>query len=431
MLEELAFGLHVIRDAIDQRHWLARERPRERVGVREVRAAVRPEDRDLERCRVTESRLQPVRRLRPPGRSSAGARQSPSRAAAVARARHSAGKDQQCRGEHEPRRRITVPMSRFTRADDSRHGVGSRRLRGGSRTARARIARCRGRRRGARARAHAPIAVERPRRRRPSVPRALVGDGGRQLARRATCSCSRPGDPASACTRSSAASCRGGRAGAALGLLSARCPRWFTMRSCARWPWWRGLDAPPQRAVDGGARGRGRAALPPAVRRGWVAGLAALIYAIDDGHGFAVGWLANRCASWARASRCSRCRSRPLAPRRLASGRVSARSVRARARVLRADGRGARLPRRVRDRARPRGPPVHGAGAVCRAAAAGSRSGPRWVRQRRDRLVHRPFAHPLRLRERARARADPRPQQLGALPADLWEVLFVRRGLPG
>ncbi len=28
---------------------------------------------------------------------------------------------------------------------------------------------------------------------------------------------------------------------------------------------------------------------------GWVAGLAALLYAVDDGHGFAVGWLANRC----------------------------------------------------------------------------------------------------------------------------------------
>ncbi len=28
----------------------------------------------------------------------------------------------------------------------------------------------------------------------------------------------------------------------------------------------------------------------------WIAGLAALLYAIDDGHGYAVGWLANRCA---------------------------------------------------------------------------------------------------------------------------------------
>lgn len=28
----------------------------------------------------------------------------------------------------------------------------------------------------------------------------------------------------------------------------------------------------------------------------WIAGLAALLYAVDDGHGFAVGWLSNRCA---------------------------------------------------------------------------------------------------------------------------------------
>ena len=27
----------------------------------------------------------------------------------------------------------------------------------------------------------------------------------------------------------------------------------------------------------------------------WIAGLAAVLYAIDDAHGFAVGWLANRC----------------------------------------------------------------------------------------------------------------------------------------
>src|SRR5678815_1800306 len=27
----------------------------------------------------------------------------------------------------------------------------------------------------------------------------------------------------------------------------------------------------------------------------WIAGLAAVLYAIDDSHGFAVGWLANRC----------------------------------------------------------------------------------------------------------------------------------------
>src|SRR5437879_2213784 len=28
----------------------------------------------------------------------------------------------------------------------------------------------------------------------------------------------------------------------------------------------------------------------------WTAGLAAILYAIDDGHGFTVGWLANRCS---------------------------------------------------------------------------------------------------------------------------------------
>ncbi|HEY5934556.1 MAG TPA: hypothetical protein VIU61_07975, partial [Kofleriaceae bacterium] len=28
----------------------------------------------------------------------------------------------------------------------------------------------------------------------------------------------------------------------------------------------------------------------------WIAGLAAILYAVDDGHGFAVGWLSNRCA---------------------------------------------------------------------------------------------------------------------------------------
>ncbi|MES1204492.1 MAG: hypothetical protein ABUS79_01020 [Pseudomonadota bacterium] len=27
----------------------------------------------------------------------------------------------------------------------------------------------------------------------------------------------------------------------------------------------------------------------------WIAGLAAFLYAIDDAHGFAVGWLASRC----------------------------------------------------------------------------------------------------------------------------------------
>jgi hypothetical protein len=167
----------------------------------------------------------------------------------------------------------------------------------------------------------------------------------------------------------------------------------------------------------------------------WVAGLAAVLYAVDDGHGFAVGWLSNRCAILGACfavlallahDRWRRARWRAgavLAPLALAAALACSEQmvaacgfVAAYALVLDE----APWPRRAFSVA-----PCAVLAVAWFAARASLGYGSEGTGSYTD-----PFDQPLAFAAQAAERAPILVHSLlGALPADLWEVFFVRRGL--
>ena len=169
----------------------------------------------------------------------------------------------------------------------------------------------------------------------------------------------------------------------------------------------------------------------------WVAGLAALFYAIDHGHGFTVGWLANRCMLMAAVfavlcllahDRWRRDGWRPggvLAPVALALALLSSEESIAIAGYLVSYAclldRGSS---RRRVRALAPAALVIAAWYVARGAAGYGSDG--------TGSYTNPLDHPIAFLEQAVWRVPIYVHSLlGALPADLWEVYFVRRGLTG
>jgi len=167
----------------------------------------------------------------------------------------------------------------------------------------------------------------------------------------------------------------------------------------------------------------------------WVAGLAAVFYAVDHGHGFTVGWLANRCMLMAGVfavlcliahDRWRRDAWRPgavLAPLALAIALLSSEESVAIGGYLVAHAvfldRGA-----GRRRALALAPAavVIAAWYLVRGAAGYGSDG--------TGSYTNPFDHPIAFLEQAVWRVPVYVHSLlGALPADLWEVYFVRRGL--
>lgn len=165
----------------------------------------------------------------------------------------------------------------------------------------------------------------------------------------------------------------------------------------------------------------------------WLAGLAVLLYAIDDGHGFTVGWLANRCSLMAAAfgmaavlahDRLRRDRWRPgavLGPLALAATLLSSEEGMAVCGVLAAYAlvldRG---PRRFAAML-----PYVGVVVAWYAAYRALGYGVDGTGSYTD-----PFAHPIIYATQALQRIPILVHsELGALPADLWEVYFGRQGL--
>jgi hypothetical protein len=167
----------------------------------------------------------------------------------------------------------------------------------------------------------------------------------------------------------------------------------------------------------------------------WIAGLAAVLYAVDDGHGFAAGWLSNRCAiigscfavlallahdRWRRDRRRAGAVLGPLA---LAVALACSEQMVAACGFLAAYALvldGAPWPRRAATLA-----PYAVLAALWFAARASLGYGSDGTGSYTD-----PFGQPLAFAAQAAERAPILAHSLlGALPADLWEVFFVRRGL--
>jgi hypothetical protein len=167
----------------------------------------------------------------------------------------------------------------------------------------------------------------------------------------------------------------------------------------------------------------------------WVAGLAAVVYAVDDGHGFGVGWLASRCTLmgtfFAIGSLIAHDRWRAkgwrpgavLAPAALAMALLCAEESVAVAGYLLAYAL-------VLDEAP--------AGRRARALVPSGLTIAVWYLARRvlgygtvgPGSYTDAFTDPLAFFAQAAERVPIYVHsQLGALPADLWEVVFVRRGL--
>ncbi len=167
----------------------------------------------------------------------------------------------------------------------------------------------------------------------------------------------------------------------------------------------------------------------------WIAGLAAVLYAIDDGHGFAVGWLANRCAiigscfavlALLAHDRWRRDRWRAgavLGPLALAAALACSEQMVAACGFLAAYALvldDAPWRRRAATLA-----PYAVLAAAWFAARASLGYGSDGTGSYTD-----PFGQPLAFAAKAAERAPILVHSLlGALPADLWEVFFVRRGL--
>jgi len=169
----------------------------------------------------------------------------------------------------------------------------------------------------------------------------------------------------------------------------------------------------------------------------WLAGLAALFYAVDHGHGFTVGWLANRCMLMAAVfavlcliahDRWRRDAWRPgaaLAPLALALALLSSEESIAIAGYLVAHAAFLdRAPGRRRVLALAPAAVVIAAWYVARGAAGYGSDG--------TGSYTNPFDQPIAFLAQATWRIPIYVHSLlGALPADLWEVYFVRRGLTG
>jgi hypothetical protein len=167
----------------------------------------------------------------------------------------------------------------------------------------------------------------------------------------------------------------------------------------------------------------------------WIAGLAAVLYAIDDAHGFGVGWLASRCTlmgtlfaitSLIAHDRWRRDGWRPgalLAPVALLVALLCAEESVAvvgylLAHLLVLDD--APMPRRIRALA-PCATTIGGWYLFRRALGYGT-VGPGSYTD----AFSEPLTFTLQTLQRIPIYVH---SQLGALPADLWEVYFVRRGL--
>ena len=165
----------------------------------------------------------------------------------------------------------------------------------------------------------------------------------------------------------------------------------------------------------------------------WVAGLAALLYAINDGHGFTVGWLANRCslmaamfgivALWAH-DRLRRDGWRPgavLGPLAFAAMLLSSEEGMAVCGLFAAYAF-------VVDQDRRRFvalAPYAGVAVAWYAAYRALGYGVDGTGSYTD-----PFAHPVIYAVQALQRIPILVHsELGVLPADLWEAYFVRQGL--
>jgi hypothetical protein len=165
----------------------------------------------------------------------------------------------------------------------------------------------------------------------------------------------------------------------------------------------------------------------------WIAGLAALVYAIDDGHGFTIGWIANRCTLMATTfailtliahDRLRRDGWRPglvLGPLALLATILSSEEGMAVCGLLGAYALVLdRSPRRLLALA-----PYVGVTIVWLLIYRALGYGVDGTGSYTD-----PFAHPvvyaLQTLERIPILVN---SALGALPADLWEVYFVRHGL--
>jgi hypothetical protein len=165
----------------------------------------------------------------------------------------------------------------------------------------------------------------------------------------------------------------------------------------------------------------------------WVAGLAAVLYAINDGHGFTAGWIANRCSLMAAAfgiaallahDRWRRDHWRPgavLAPLAFAATVLASEEGLAICGLFAAYAividRG---PRRFAALA-----PYVGVAVGWLAAYRALGYGVDGTGSYTD-----PFAHPIVYAIQAVQRVPILiHSELGALPADLWEVYFVRQGL--
>ncbi|TMQ10464.1 MAG: hypothetical protein E6J91_26445 [Deltaproteobacteria bacterium] len=165
----------------------------------------------------------------------------------------------------------------------------------------------------------------------------------------------------------------------------------------------------------------------------WVAGLAALLYAVNDGHGFTVGWLANRCSLMAAAfgiaallahDRLRRDGWRPgavLGPLALAATLLSSEEGLAVAGLVAAYAV-------VLDRGPRRFAALVPYAAVFAAWYIAYRAlghGVEGTGSYTD-----PFGHPIVYAIQALQRVPILiHSELGALAADLWEVYFVRHGL--
>ena len=167
----------------------------------------------------------------------------------------------------------------------------------------------------------------------------------------------------------------------------------------------------------------------------WVAGLAAVFYAIDHGHGFTVGWLANRCMLMAGVfavlcliahDRWRRDGWRPgavLAPLALAIALLSSEESVAIAGYLVAHAV-------FLDRGNGRRRMLALAPAAVVVAVWYFVRGATGYGSDGTGSYTNPFDHPIAFLEQAVWRVPIYVHSLlGALPADLWEVYFVRRGL--
>jgi hypothetical protein len=165
----------------------------------------------------------------------------------------------------------------------------------------------------------------------------------------------------------------------------------------------------------------------------WLAGLAALLYAIDDGHGFTIGWLSNRCTLMATAfgiaallahDHWRRDRWRPgavLAPLALAAALLSSEEGAAVCGLLGAYAIIFEAGRRRFTSLAPYVGVVIAWYAVHRALGYGVDGTGSYTD---------PAAHPMTFVLQALQRVPILVHsELGALPADLWEVYFVRHGL--